>query len=434
MKLAKLSLVLAVCGVLCTTSVFADDLRYPLSVWNVSTERDNYAFFDEEDEEVVESPSDMVIEDDPIIPVREPLSKDSCDPGGGKGAGCEGGLFPCMTGEAFSIWDAMTPCDGPLNVGGWVQAGFYNYNTGMFNNYPHNLNFNQVWLFAEKEADRGCGFDWGFRFDYVYGTDGPDTQAFGNNPDRWDEGWDSGNYYGHAIPQLYVDVAYNDLNVRVGHFYTIIGYEVVQAPDNFFYSHAFTMYHAEPFTHTGVLASYAVGDNVEVYGGWTSGWDTGFDDNGGDIFLGGLSLSMTDDITFIYALTAGQVGFGTPDTGYSHSIVIDFALTERLNYVFQTDYVDYSGSLFNRYGINQYLLYEINDCWAAGMRVEWFNAQVAVGDRADLYEATFGVNYKPHPNLILRPEIRWDQDNDGFSVAPARDETLGFGMDMILKF
>ena len=55
------------------------------------------------------------------------------------------------------------------------------------------------------------------------------------------------------MPQAYAEVGYNDLTVKVGHFYTIIGYEVVPAPDNFFYSHAYTMQYGEPFTHTGML-------------------------------------------------------------------------------------------------------------------------------------------------------------------------------------
>ncbi len=65
------------------------------------------------------------------------------------------------------------------------------------------------------------------------------------------------------------------------------------APDNFFYNHAFTMFNAEPFTHTGALGEYAAGD-VTLYGGWTLGWDTGFNnnDNSGTFFLGGLSGSV----------------------------------------------------------------------------------------------------------------------------------------------
>jgi hypothetical protein len=205
------------------------------------------------------------------------------------------------------------------------------------------------------------------------------------------------------------------------------------------------MYWAEPFTHTGVLATYALGDRVELYGGWTAGFDTGFDKFGGDIFLGGVSVSLTDDISVIYTNTFGKFGFGTSSAGYSHSIVVDVTLTEKLNYVFQTDFIDYRGFgllppfariVTHRYGINQYLFYEINECLSAGLRFEWFNAEDAIGidGRRDLYEVTFGINYKPHPNFRIRPEIRYDKDDDAFTVNPARNETVGFGMDMILLF
>ena len=46
---------------------------------------------------------------------------------------------------------------------------------------------------------------------------------------------------------------YNDWKIKLGHFYTPIGYEVVPANGNFFYTHAYTMQYGEPFTHTGVL-------------------------------------------------------------------------------------------------------------------------------------------------------------------------------------
>ena len=75
------------------------------------------------------------------------------------------------------------------------------------------------------------------------------------------------------------------MSIIAGHFYTLIGYEVVGAPGNFFYSHSYTMYNSEPFTHTGALAQYAVGDNLTTYAGWVMGWDSGFEDNG-DAFLG----------------------------------------------------------------------------------------------------------------------------------------------------
>ncbi len=49
------------------------------------------------------------------------------------------------------------------------------------------------------------------------------------------------------------------------------------------------MFNSEPFTHTGVLGTYTGNDDVTLYGGWTLGWDTGFDQfDGGSNFLGGV--------------------------------------------------------------------------------------------------------------------------------------------------
>jgi len=81
-----------------------------------------------------------------------------------------------------------------------------------------------------------------------------------------------------------------DHSGHLGHFYTILGYEVVTAPDNFFYTHGYNSYQQptgfgvfvnEPFTHTGTLASDSgTSGSVEYYGGYTLGWDTGYESLG----------------------------------------------------------------------------------------------------------------------------------------------------------
>jgi hypothetical protein len=366
-----------------------------------------------------------------------------------------GGLANMCAGEPCHIWSRIAPnaqeCYN-LDVGGWVQVGYFTegkngFGTGLFNSYPNVVQLQQAWAYVEKaiDDDRCRAFDWGFRLDYVYGTDGPDTQAFGGEPGQFDFGWDNGFEYGHAIPQAYVDLAYNDLKVRFGHFYTICGYEVVPAPDNFFYSHAFTMYLAEPFTHTGVLAEYSLGDNITLWGGWTSGWDTGFTRNGGDIFLGGASLQLTEDMVLTYTTTMGDFGFdfqvggvefpGSDQDAYSHSIVFDWQVTEKFNYVIQGDYIDNDLLLFGAdpfgfdkaWGVNQYFIYQINDCLGAGVRLEYFDR-----DAYEIVATTLGVNVKPHANVILRPEVRYEDFDDG--NFPGFVDSWIFGMDMIVTF
>lgn len=316
-----------------------------------------------------------------------------------------------------------------IEIGGWVQGGYHNKNTPFsftrndnlsFNDRPDSFNMHQIWLYAEKAADGSNGMDWGFRADLMYGTDAAATQAFGNNPGTWDfdNGWDRGDGYGWAMPQLYAEVASGDWSIIGGHFYTLVGYEVVTAPDNFFYSHAWTMFNSEPFTHTGVLATYSAADDVTLYGGWTAGWDTGFDQlGGGSSFLGGASFQLSEDSTATYITTIGD--FGWRGEGYSHSIVIDTDMGDGWNHVLQSDVV--RADDYDTVGINNYLFYTVSDTVKAGTRMEWWKA-----DGESFNAATFGVNVTPMDNLILRPEVRYNWDGDA-------DITV-FGIDAIVTF
>ena len=342
--------------------------------------------------------------------------------GCGEGCGEEaGGLF------SFGKESGIT-------FGGWVQVGYHSGVTpggvtrndgASFNNHPHRLNLHQSWLYAEKIADGSKGFDWGFRADVLYGVDAPDTQSFGNRPGRFDNNssFTRGAGYGWAIPQAYAEIASGDWSVKAGHFFTLVGYEVVGAPDNFFYSHALTQFNSEPFTHTGVLATYTASDDTTLYGGWTAGWDTGFDSlNGGSSFLGGFSTAVGDDATFTYITTIGNFGArGDGADGYAHSLVLDVNLADDLNLVLQSDLVRVG--VDDDVGVNTYLIKTINDRLGVGVRAEWWK-----NEGISQYNLTGGVNIKPMDNLTLRPEIRYDW------MDPNAGEQVTFGMDAVLTF
>lgn len=60
---------------------------------------------------------------------------------------------------------------------------------------------------------------------------------------------------------------------------------------------------------------------------------------------------------------------------------------------------------------------------------------------ADVYNQTFGVNYRPNSNLTFRPEVRWVWDKEGFGfneISPNDGLLLpsqtAFGTDMIFTF
>ena len=345
-----------------------------------------------------------------------------CGDGCGEGCG-SGGLFGDDGGSE-------------INFGGWIQMGYHSGLTprstargdaGSFNNQPHRLNLHQAWLYAEKVADGSEGLDWGFRMDAMYGIDAGDTQSFGNPAGSWDNGgrFTRGADYGFAIPQLYAELASGDWSIKAGHFYTLVGYEVVTAPDNFFYSHALTMFNTEPFTHTGVLATYSASDDTSIYAGWTAGWDSGFDSvNGGSNFLGGFSTAVSDNATFTYISTIGNFGARSAGSnGYSHSLLLDMALTDDLNWVLQSDLLRVNATGEDQLGVNTYLIKSISDKVGVGVRSEWWK-----NNGVSQYAVTTGVNIKPMDNLIVRPEIRFDWDD------PNVGSETTFGIDAIVTF
>lgn len=361
----------------------------------------------------------------------------------------EGEAFDTVD-QPFELSTSLLGEDSPFQIGGWTQIGYHDKSNGVFNTHPGDVNLHQQWLYAERVADGSDGLDFGFRFDAVYGVDGPNTQAFGNPPGTYDfdDSFTHG-IYGWALPQVYGEVAYGDLSVKVGHFYTIIGYETVTAPDNFFYSHAFTFNFNEPFTHTGVLSTYNLNDDITLWNGWTAGWDTGFedfndgDDSDGSNYLGGVSVNLTDTMTAIWACTIGD--FGVIGEGYMNSYVFDWSIADDLNYVFQFDYLHTNAASpvggdggTDSHSFNQYLFYTVNDWMTAGARGEIWTVE----DQS-YYECTLGLNLRPDPNVVIRPEVRWQEGLDATATGffdrqfglPANNagEAI-FGVDAILTY
>ncbi|WP_437192989.1 outer membrane beta-barrel protein [Planctomicrobium sp. SH527] len=365
---------------------------------------------------------------------HENCAIDACDPVTGDACYATTGCSKYWFGpdEAWDLGDTLFEPDSGWDIGGHVQFGYHNKSDGMFNNVPGKFHNHQSWLFVEKVADGSNGLGFGGRIDVMYGVDGTDTQAFGNDPGVFDyqNGWDHG-IYSFAMPQLYAEFAYGNWSLKAGHFYTMLGYEVVPATGNFFYSHAMTMYNSEAFTHTGALSTYSANDNVTFYGGWTLGWDTGFDQRyGGSSFLGGVSIAATDDLIFTYIITAGDLG--NIGEGYTHSLVTDWNITDRWEYVIQSDLTalkSNGGGNYDTIGVDQYLFYTINDRYKVGGRAEWWK------QNGTSYNAvTGGVNITPMANLVVRPEVRYQwSPSENASALPVNQGAI-FGIDAVLKF
>ncbi|MEQ1531106.1 MAG: porin [Methylococcales bacterium] len=394
-----------------------------------------------------------------------------------------------------------------VKIGGWANGGITYNASAPDNNFNGPVTFgdraeefqlNQLNLYVQRAvATEGSSWDFGGRFDIMFGTDSIFTQAYGvpaydintANPLRrnhWDLnllGQNDFRFYDLAMPQAYLETYVpigNGLNIKAGHFYTPIGYETVPAPDNFFYTHAYTMQYGEPFTHTGVMGNYAVNGNWSVMGGVTTGSATGGWDGGWDKQLGnwnglmGTTWTSSDKATSVnISGTAGGTSEHSDNFFGMYSIVAKHNITDKMHLMVQHDHgfadgtYDFANSVPNAidaewYGINTHLTYDVSDKIVAGVRGEWFrdqngvrvcspgrvaaatdgnNNSYAAGGQftstcsaASYYGVTAGVTWKPLAWLNVRPNVRYDWADGARPFGNNKQDQFLFSTDMTVNF
>ncbi len=423
-----------------------------------------------EQAERIPAPNSSEIPDDPdaASPFDHGLETQYETGGGCSQCQCETCCCDDATEQTFFF-----PQYWPIKLRGWLNGGYMGNMQnppsrfhGPYNAVDRNeIMGSQAYLIAEANLPADDSFGFGARVDVLYGEDYLLAQSVGMEV-RSDgtPRWNTNEFYGLALPQLYGQVGTNNFNLKLGHFYSIVGYEGIQAPDNFFYSKSYSYQFAGPFTHWGGLLSWKPTERLEVQGGLTNGWNT-LDRSSDRLgYLLGVKFTHESFWVSLAATTgdefnnvAGRPGLA-PDYANRtrYSAIVGLQLTEKLEWVvhhwygFQQNGVP-GGVNADWWGIDQYIYYTINDQWKAAVRLEWFHDQD--GTRLGLnrpsnpnkppfggqvYSASLGVNWTPHPNFILRPEVRSDWYDPNFGGLPYDDGTKShqflIGMDGIVKF
>jgi hypothetical protein len=329
-----------------------------------------------------------------------------------------------------------------IDMGGWVQQGItFNgddpadgFNGPICtNDLADQYQLNQAWLyFVRPTKTDGCGWDVGGRFDMVWGTD----WRFGQNFGLEDRINGNDNFYGLIFPQAYLEVAINDLTVKMGHFATFTTYEVVPAPLNFFYSHTYAMSgYFDPCLVTGLMTEYKLNENWTLLNGFHRG-PFMFEDVNDDLnYLGGAKwASDSKQTTLSMMVDSGAQDPLGENNRTSYFLVFTHQLNERILYAVQHTLgfeddgsVQSPGQDAQWYGLAQWLFYKLNPKWSVGARFEWMRdddgARIfgignilgsnkgwlgAPGFAGDFYNMSLGLNWRPNPNMIFRPEVRWD--------------------------
>lgn len=321
----------------------------------------------------------------------------------------------------------------------------YSYNTAA---KQDGFNINVVDLQLEKPLDEGT-WSAGYKAELWFG---PNSAGLGNNSGLGDGGNDV------AIKQAYVALRAplgNGLDIKIGTWDTIIGYEVANSGGNPNYTRSYG-YTMEPTSQSGVLASYQVNKVLGFSGGVANLWSAGI---GGGVdrsprseskksYLGSITLTAPDSwgdfagSAFYAGVVDGyNTSFGNDVTSYYLGVTLATPI-KALKVGAAWDYVNghdnsfapssnatgstnaFASALGNSGYAQSIALYasvQATEKLSFHARGEWVKLSLGddvleggTGDNTktqEIWALTGTVQYDLWANVLTRLEVRWDHSS-----------------------
>ena len=377
-----------------------------------------------------------------------------------------------------------TPSPAPeprFKISGWIDAGITlnpdspqsNQNFGrLFDDRTNEPLLNQVVINFERAlAPQPGEFDWGFKLQFMYGSDARFIHSVGLFSDTA-----STSILQPDLVETYLNLHFpvitdGGLDLKLGKFVTLEGAETIDPRTNFFYSHTYIFNFGIPFNHTGALVTFHATKSLDLYSGITRGVNTSLDDNNDNVsFQGGVGLNLLDGKLTVLATTS--IGPETPnnnhDQRYLNDITVTAKITDKFTSITDLNYARDEVIDAQAYGIAQYFTYAINSWLTAGIRGEIFrddkgfyvvsfanthdpmralegeptiDPRTVGGGKTTYGAVTAGVNIKPPvpkpaASLVIRPELRFDRALNG--TRPFNDSSdhnqFTASIDVIITF
>src|SRR5450631_595463 len=337
-----------------------------------------------------------------------------------------------------SVTDVLT--SSGITESGYVAASYFHSNGygtyHQFDNKHDSFQLDQASLTIAFQPKTGFGA----LVDVAAGEDMKILNAAeGSNPNTFD------------IVQGFVQYAGGPLTVIAGKYVTLAGAEVIAPTGNTNFSRSLLFY-AEPLTHTGIRATYAVTETLSIIAGVNNGWNYSSLQISGSK-TGEVGLAWTPNK--IFALTA-QAYVGKDPTFDAQRTLVDavatYNATDALTFILSYDWgkqdqhaagnpnLDWNGAAF-------YTNYAITDQWRVSLRLEYLDDKdgfiTATGISQTLKEGTVTFGYDPVKSFELRFEARYDKSTQPTFVrtltASQTTDTLansqtGFALQGIYKF
>jgi len=368
-----------------------------------------------------------------------------------------------------------------LAISGWIESGITinpdspndNQNFGrFFDDRANEPLLNQLVLNFERAlVPKPNEFDWGFKVQFMYGSDARFIHSLGLLDNTA-----TNSILQPDLVEAYLNLHFpilsdGGVDLKLGKFVTLEGAETIDPRTNVFYSHTYIFNFGIPLNHTGALATWHATSHINLVAGVTRGVNTSIDDNNDSLaFHGGIGLDLNDSKLVISAAT--HIGPETPsnnhDPRYLSTITTTWKITDKLTSITDLNYAYDAGADAAAYGAAQYFTYTINSWLTAGIRGEVFRDDQGfyvvsfanyhdpmrllageptidprtVGGGRNTYGAiTVGLNIKPpipkpFAGLTIRPELRFDHALNGTRpFNDSSDDTMfTAAIDAILTF
>jgi hypothetical protein len=384
--------------------------------------------------------------------------------------------------EVKKIVEPPKPPEPRFKIYGWIEGGITgnpdspidNHNFGhLFTDRANEPLLNQAVITAERALDpNAAGFDWGFKVQFMYGSDARYIHSLGFLDLATNERVQP------DFPEIYASVhlpiiTAGGLDIKAGKFVTLEGAETIDPRTNVFYSHTYIFNFGIPFNNSGFQSVLHVNKYLDLYGGINRGVNVTFRDNNGSVaFEGGIGLNLLDGNLTILAIT--HVGPENPHDNHDYRFLNDITTTWKINKCLTsiTDMNLIYDQLLPAWGggVAQYFTYAVNDWLTLGLRGEiwrdekgFFVAQFRAnndfihiergnalapdpstygGGKTTYLAITAGITIKPpvpkpFAGLMIRPEVRYDRaltdSTRPFDQLTDRDQWT-IGCDAILQF
>jgi hypothetical protein len=309
-------------------------------------------------------------------------------------------------------------------------------------NKMNGINLDVIQLSLASPLDES---DWaaGYAVDLLFG---PDASAYSVSG--------TGEADDVAVRQAYVNTRVpvgNGLDLKMGVFDAIIGYEGFSNRDNPNYSRNMA-YNLQPFNHTGLLGGYQINDLVSAQFGVANTGSNVLTDRAADSsdisYMGSVAVEAPENFGALAGATVyvGYMEFGGGGDEQQNLYVGSTIPTPIDGLALGAAWDNVQNITGNGGDANifaGYISYQATDKMSVNGRIEYLDgdqgvlfsaSKNGVAVDSEMLSLTGTVQYDLWDNVLTRAEVRWDSQEDGDGLYGGDDDILTFTLNAIYSF